>query len=278
MNLPKIKIPAGFKSFGYSVKRNLPTILSIVGCIGVPATAVLSSIATLKAKKILDAQPEDSTFKEDFKAVAKHYIPTVITGIATMGSIVGANKINLQRNAAMAAAGSALAAKFMNYKETVKEVAGEEVVEEIEKRKVKELVDAAGGMGAFGENDLLIFEPVTETLIATTTEKYKDARYDFNYKFQKDHKATINDLIGLLGGDYASEGDFFGWDENNEIQYSLWYEWQLFSWIDITLVDDEYEGMMVKRLNYDIAPMHEGDYPLYPDEDDPAENIPFDVR
>lgn len=278
MKLPKIKIPSGLRNFGYSVKRNLPTILSVVGCIGVPATAVLSSIATLKAKKILDAQPEDSTFKEDFKAVAKNYIPSVIAGLATMGSIVGANKINLQRNAAMAAAGSALAAKFMNYKETVKEVAGEEVVEEIERRKVKELVDAAGGMGAFGENDLLIFEPVTEQLIATTTAKFEHAKAEINYLLTSEYNVKLSKLIELLGGEYTPDADVFGWDENNEIQYSLWYEWQGFAWIDIFLMDDEYEGMMVKKLVYGIDPMHEGDYPMYPDEDDPAENVPFDVR
>ena len=86
-------------------KRNSSTILTVVGAIGVAATAVMSARDTVKAVKRIEeheAKGEKLSNKEKFKIAAPAYIPTVATGLSTIACIFGANVLNKKAQASLA--------------------------------------------------------------------------------------------------------------------------------------------------------------------------------
>ena len=90
------------------VKRNLPTILTTVGAIGVVTTGVTSATATPKAIKLLQQAEEKKgkklTTLEKVKVASPVYIPSVIIGTATIVCVFGSNAINKHRQEALISA------------------------------------------------------------------------------------------------------------------------------------------------------------------------------
>ena len=81
------------------IKRNSATILSFVAVAGVVATAITSANATPKAVRALDTAKlnkgeEELTKIEKVKTVLPVYLPTIITGAATVVCILGSNVLN----------------------------------------------------------------------------------------------------------------------------------------------------------------------------------------
>lgn len=131
----KLQLQKGFaKKAGKALKKAAPTILSCVGAVGVVATAVLTAKATpkatervIKAKTIKMAEKgENLTRMETIGACWTCYAPAAIVGIATIGSIFGANALNRRQQASLMAAYAFLDRSFREYKNSVKEVFGEE--------------------------------------------------------------------------------------------------------------------------------------------------------
>lgn len=89
-------------------KRNSSTILTVLGCAGVVATAVLSVKAAPKAKRLLAnaelEKGEELTVLEKTETVALTYLPAILTGSATIFCICGAQILNQHQQASMASA------------------------------------------------------------------------------------------------------------------------------------------------------------------------------
>ena len=89
-------------------KRNSSTILTVLGCAGVVATAVLSAKAAPKAKRLLAnaelEKGEELTVLEKTETVALTYLPVILTGSATIFCICGAQILNQHQQASMASA------------------------------------------------------------------------------------------------------------------------------------------------------------------------------
>ena len=83
-------------------KRYTPLALSIAGGVGVVATAIFSSKATLKAHDILQKEPEVKTTKDKVKKTWKCYILPVSLGIGTVACIAGSNFISDKHYKALA--------------------------------------------------------------------------------------------------------------------------------------------------------------------------------
>lgn len=102
------------------LKAKLPTILSLLACGGVVATAVSSSKAALKAEK-----------SDDLGVKIKSYIPTAMVGAATMACIVGSNHINRKRQMSLVGALTMLNAEYARYQGAVKDTYGEKAHEQM---------------------------------------------------------------------------------------------------------------------------------------------------
>lgn len=132
MDLGFIK-PAWIAVRNFTVAHST-TILTSVGVAGVVGTAVSASVASVKSYKAIQEaeKPNEKgvrlklTPKEKIKLCWKYYIPTAVTGAATISAVVGSNVISGKKEAAMASA-LALAEKgFEEYKDVVAEKLGAE--------------------------------------------------------------------------------------------------------------------------------------------------------
>lgn len=137
-------------------QKNSPTILFGVGIVGVVATVVLASRATLRLEETIDVTNEnletakrlhsagnekysDQAYKKDVAiqyvrsvgSVAKLYGPSVLVGVASIGCLVGSHGILSKRNAGLMTAYSVLQKGFDEYRARVIEEIGPEKEREL---------------------------------------------------------------------------------------------------------------------------------------------------
>lgn len=121
------------------MKKHSPELLVATGLCACVTSVVLGIKATPKAlldieREKLNQKVDKLTVKETVKIAWKHYIPCMVTvGLGT-GAIIGAQKINAGKIAAMTAAIATSETAFTEYKAKAKEVLG--------KKKEKEIVEA----------------------------------------------------------------------------------------------------------------------------------------
>ena len=118
------------------------TVLTCIGAAGVVATSVMAVKATPKATQLLkDAEEEKGeklTKLEVVKTAAPAYAPAVVTGVATVACIFGANVLNKHQQAAMASAYALLDRTYKTYSNKVSELYGEESSAEIKEALAKD--------------------------------------------------------------------------------------------------------------------------------------------
>ena len=133
------------------IKTNAPTIFTAAACVGTVATAVLTAKSTtLAIERIADycednlRSPEDLTWREKFAVSYRVYIPPAITAVATLVSIVAANRIQYSRGAAFALAYTGSEAAFKRYREAVADVVKPKDLEKVKARVAEKSVQDAG--------------------------------------------------------------------------------------------------------------------------------------
>lgn len=154
MNLTKF-VPNGVTSnIGRHILKTQkvsPTLLFAGGVVGVVATAVLASRATLRLDEVLDKMDHnletanglhdgevptysDADYQRDkviiytqtTVAIAKLYAPAVIVGGLSIAALTGSHIMLTRRNAALTAAYAAIDKSFREYRKRVVEEFGEE--------------------------------------------------------------------------------------------------------------------------------------------------------
>lgn len=100
------------KNLTTQISKNSPTILTGLSVAGLISTTILAVRATPKAMELIQEERyqkagttlplPDLTKKEIIQATYKCYIPAAVMGTVTIACIIGANNINLRRNAALA--------------------------------------------------------------------------------------------------------------------------------------------------------------------------------
>ena len=102
------------------IKRNTPTLLTCLGAAGVVATAVLAVKETPKALNLLEnsekEKGEELTRLEKVKIASPIYIPSVITGMATIACIFGSNIISKSQQATLMSAYALLDNAYKEYR------------------------------------------------------------------------------------------------------------------------------------------------------------------
>jgi hypothetical protein len=137
-----------------------PHLLIGIGVVGIVGTIVLACKATLKVNDILDKSKEtldtienvandketypDYTAEDRIKdrrivhsktalTLVRTYAPAAITGVLSLGCIIGSHVILKNRNLGLVAAYSALDKTFKNYRGRVKEKLGEQAEDDLAK-------------------------------------------------------------------------------------------------------------------------------------------------
>lgn len=92
--------------------RHTSTVLTCLGGIGVVATSIMAIKATPKALELIEEakkeKGEELSKWETVKVAAPKYIPAMMTGVATIACIFGANVLNKRQQASLISAYASL--------------------------------------------------------------------------------------------------------------------------------------------------------------------------
>lgn len=218
------------KSQGF-LRKNSPTILTIVGAGGVAATAVMAAKATPKALQLLEQakqeKGEDLTKIEKLKVAGPVYIPSVMMGAATISCVVGANVLSKRQQIALTSAYTALNATHKEHKAKVEEMLGEgtndAITQEIAKDKYEETKPEPED-----EGDMLFYDEYSKRFFYSTLEKVQRAQYYLNRNLTMRDYAYLNEWYNELGLEELPQGYDLGWSTG----VCCDYYWQ--PWIDFT--------------------------------------------
>lgn len=152
------KLTRTFNRTGLQLKKHSPEILMVAGVAGIVTSGVMACKATLKVEEIVDGAKEqidtihevaenpemkekytEDDSKKDLAIVytqtavkmIKLYGPSVLLATASIGCIVGSNRILNKRNVALAAAYKAVDKSFKDYRSRVVERFGEKLDKEL---------------------------------------------------------------------------------------------------------------------------------------------------
>lgn len=229
-------------------KRNSATILTIVGAAGVVATSVMAVKATPKALRAIEEAKEekgdDLTRLETIAVAAPAYTPVVITGIATIGCIVGINILNKRQQASLASAYALIDQSFKDYKHKVTELYGEDADTQVKGAIVKD---------KYGEREFdledgkkLYYDMHSEQYFEATPFMVQRAEYELNRMNITDGSVYLNDWYRLLDLKPVEHGWDFGWSPGMNSERT-WQEWIEFSHQTVVM-DDGLEVMIIEFI------------------------------
>lgn len=216
-------------------KRNGSTILTCGGAVGTVATTVMAVKATPKALTLLkeakEEKGEELTKLETIRVAGPSYIPTMLIGVSTIACIFGANVLNKHSQAALASAYALLDNSFKEYKETLKELYGEEahqnIMDHIAIEKAKEVGITAESLCANTcltddescGDPVLFYDDWSGRYFESTIEQVIAAQYHINRNFVLRGYVTLNELYEFLGLETTEYGNTVGWAVEDEMYW-----------------------------------------------------------
>lgn len=244
------KMPKLVQTVAAKADKNAPVILTAIAVVGVVSTAIAAVKASPKAEEVLHDAKDDisgvqqeadekgwtedevkQTVKEikidTAKKLAKIYAPTVISGVGTISCIIGAQKLSLRRQAALAAAYNLTESTLREYQKKAKELLGEkkeaEIQDYISKKKLEKNPKDDSKLVITGKGDYLCYDDISGRYFRSSSAKIQAAVNDLNFQLLNDLRCTLNDFYELLGLEGIGFGDEMGWDVDDgklEIYYS----------------------------------------------------------
>jgi len=207
------------------VVREAPTILTVFGVTGLVTTTIFTIRGTIEAVAILAKEREaaeelfdggvrELEFKEKMGITWKCYIPTAICGTFTAACILGANSINLKRNAALAGVYAVAVEGLREYQGKVIETLGkkkhDKILEGISEDRIGEnppedrliVVDGGG---------VLFYDSFSGRYFEATMERVKRAINDFNYELLDEMWKEVNEFYDFIGLEHIEAGRRVGW-------------------------------------------------------------------
>lgn len=258
-------IGRAFNKTKFGIKKHSPEILIVGGVIGVVSSAVMACRATTKLSAVMqehkttvkqirhvtnhpEVLPADKKYtKDDAKKditityaktglkIAKLYAPSIILGALSLTCVVSSNNILRKRNAALAAAYSAVDHGFKNYRNNVIERFGKEVDKELkynikakefeetvidEKGKEKKVKNPVDVVGLDGYSDYArFFDNGCDNWQRDAEHNLWYLRQQENYanqKLQAQGYLFLNDVYDMLGIPRTKAGQIVGWIYNDK--------------------------------------------------------------
>lgn len=202
------------------LKKHSPEFLTGLGITGMVLTTVTAVKATPKALQLVDEKEikdgKRLTKSEIVKTTWKCYIPSAITGAASVACIIGASSINAKRNAALAAAYAISVQDLADYKKKALEVVGEKKEEAIRDAIAKEKLDQKplnnSEVIMTGKGETLCFDPLSGRYFKSDIEKLRKAENILNRRMRDEVHLSLNEFYGEIGLDEIDIGDNLGWD------------------------------------------------------------------
>lgn len=218
------------KNIGNSLVKNSPTILTGVSVAGLLTTVAMAVTATPKAIDILDREKwnresnsieaygspvQELTPKEVVGLTWKCYIPTALMGLTTIACIIGANSINLRRNAAMVSLYSLAETTLKEYQAKVIETLGEKKEQQIHEEILQDRVNnhpvKENQIIVTGKGETLCYDSLSGRYFKSDIETIRRIQNDFNKSLLSEMYKSLNELYCDLGLDGTELGRDIGW-------------------------------------------------------------------
>ena len=212
------------------INRNIIRLgLTILGVIGVPVTSYLSVRGHEKAKSA-------ETKQDKLKA----YLPAIISGTVTTGSIIGSHKMSSKEIAAL----TATATYAITNRNKLEEKLGEYVDRDEAKQIKNEVAKLTTGnekkkypsVETTGKGSLKVLEGYSGRWFYSSMEAVIEAEKKLNQHLRSGEYVCMNDFYKWLGIASTHFGDQWGWTPNED-----YYDYTIEDPIEFenTLVDDE---------------------------------------
>lgn len=209
---------------------NSPAILTAVGVTGTLTTAFLTGKASFRAsddiRAVENLRKVDLEPKEKFQLVWRLYIPPVATGVLTVVSIVGANRIGTRRAAAMAAAYSISEKALSEYKDKIIEKIGvnkeQKIRDEVAQDQVNRNPPSQNQIIVTSGGEILCHEAFTGRYFMSSMEALKKAQNETNALVLNNMYASLTDFYNALDIPSTSNSDELGWntDKLMELEFT----------------------------------------------------------
>jgi len=149
-------------------------------------------------------------------------VPTACMAGLTIACAIGANSINLQRNAALSSLYSVSSAALKEYEDKVVETVGEEKNAEIKQAIAKDRIAAAPAQNDISlvePNDVIVYDCFSGRKFKSTINKIQAAVNEINYDItmSSDWK-SLNEFYGEIGLDEIKPGDAMGFGTDNLLE------------------------------------------------------------
>lgn len=222
------------------LQENATTLLTAGGVVGAVATAVLAGRASFKAAEIIREEelrhihPEGTTDvidkntmglarKDKILLVWPLYIPSVITGGATIGSIVLANRMSGQKAAALAAAYGLSQKQLEEYKGKVAEKLGLQKEKKIQDELAQDRVNKTPGANqiVIVEGEVLCFDQPTGRFFRSTMDAINKAVNATNAEIIHHDYASASYFYEELGLPATTWTDSVGWNTDQLVELAI---------------------------------------------------------
>lgn len=243
-----------------SAAKHSPEILTGIGIAGMITTTVLAVKATPKALELI-ARAEDEKFDnghgdklkpvEIIKAAWKPYIPAVISGMASIACLIGANSVNTKRNAALATAYKLSEAALIEYKDKVVETIGEKKEKQVREKIIQDRIDknpvSNNTVIITDKGNTLCYDSVSGRYFKSDMDTIKKAVNTINRTMTYDMYVSLSDFYDEIGLERTGVSDYLGWNMDDGL-------------VDIIFdsrIADNGEACLV--LDYHIVPRYDFD-------------------
>lgn len=252
--IKSVKLPIP-KTFSVKLEKHAPDIMIVGGIVMIVGSAVYACKQTFEARDILEktnSRLDDIAYGEsvadddpDYNVkiarkermlayrdmgfdLAKCYGPSIIFGVTGIALILGAHKIEKDRNAALGVAYANLLASYNSYRDRVREEIGEEKELLIRSGAVKEKIPDESGDGKKQKNAIVFHDdgsshsPYARIFAEESSDNWnespqknliflKNVQNYANDKLQTEGVVFLNDIYHALGFPRTPEGQLVGW-------------------------------------------------------------------
>lgn len=208
-----------------SVKHRSPIILTGLGVAGVVSTVILAVKATPAAIKRIDIFESKenglwikSSPKERVLLLWDLYVPAAVTGSVTIACIIGAQSVNMRRQAALVGAFTITEGAFQEYKDQVVETFGKSKAQKVHDDVIQKKITAMppSDLVVIGEGNVLCKDDYSGRYFESTMEKIRKAQNDFNEQLLNGEMySSLNEFYSLLGLEEVNVGEQVGFSPEN---------------------------------------------------------------
>ena len=218
MNKPNVAKLA--RNARMAMSKRSPEILTGLGIAGMIMTTVLAVKATPKALRIIETEREErgEMAKKDVVKVAwKCYIPAAVLGATSAACLIGASRVSLRRNAALATAYKLSETALVEYRDKVVETIGEKkergIREAIAKDKLEKNPVNSSTVIVTGNGDTLCHDAVSGRYFKSSMDKLEKAVNKLNKRMINGGEGyiSLNEFYDEVGLSYLPLGDELGW-------------------------------------------------------------------